>query len=60
MNKWNILMGDYSEENLNNDPYEIVKKNRIIKKVLVNVGFIIISSVIFVVALEIVNLVVKR
>ena len=34
--KWSVISGDYTEDQINDDPYEMVKRDRKIKKFLMN------------------------
>lgn len=34
--KWSAVSGDYVENQINDDPYEIVKRNRKMKRILLN------------------------
>ncbi|MDY0081394.1 MAG: hypothetical protein RBR95_12470 [Ignavibacteriaceae bacterium] len=37
--KWSALSGDYTEDQLNDDPYEIVKRNRKLKRIMLNIVY---------------------
>ena len=37
--KWSTLSGDYTEDQLNDDPYEIVKRNRKLKRIMLNIVY---------------------
>ena len=37
--KWSALSGDHTEDQLNDDPYEIVKRNRKLKRIMLNIVY---------------------
>jgi len=41
--KWSVVSGDYVEDQLNDDPYEVVKRNRKMKKIVLNILYSLVT-----------------
>ena len=42
--KWSVISGDYVEDQINDDPYEIVKRNRKLKRIMLNLFYSIFAA----------------
>lgn len=42
--KWSAVSGDYVEDQINDDPYEIVKRNRKLKRIMLNLFYSIFAA----------------
>ncbi|HPO56018.1 MAG TPA: hypothetical protein PKY46_08435 [Ignavibacteriaceae bacterium] len=49
--KWSTLSGDYTEDRLNDDPYEIVKRNRKMKRIALNILYSLFTAGILILVL---------
>ncbi|MHC1736576.1 MAG: hypothetical protein AB9882_01045 [Ignavibacteriaceae bacterium] len=53
--KWSVISGDYTEDQINDDPYEIVKRNRKVKRIMLNILFSLFAGGVLVLVLLLIS-----